>query len=349
LIHFFKRLLSRILNLCVPMALNRNSPGGDFPMDLKGFGYAFNQAGQMRQLEEDGVTISDRPFKFEVKPGDRTYNQAHYEALGEVITEEVYSLLESRGQLERRELKVEGVKEKEPKSFVFVSSEFQEKENLLVIIHGSGVVRAGQWARRLIMNEDLDKGTVLPYVEEARNHNWGVLVMNTNLNEIDGKEIPGSDSPESHAVTVWEQMIKKSKAEKVVVLAHSYGGLVTVELANVFKKDFLGRVEGVLLTDSVHGRLTRDKELDRKLSRVGRNWVSSEKPLGTLVDRVRGGDRIECVSAGHEQHEWTSWAASRDIFRVMRLIEEGRDWKEQTQENPSKHLNGGAKAKREDL
>ena len=29
-------------------------------------------------------TLSSRPFQFEVKPGARAYNQAHYEALGEV-------------------------------------------------------------------------------------------------------------------------------------------------------------------------------------------------------------------------------------------------------------------------
>jgi hypothetical protein len=93
--------------------------GADFPPDLKGFGYGFNEAGQMRQLEEDGETLSDRPFQFEVtegaavlsnallqvKPGDRGYNQAHYEALGEVVTEEVYRLLEVRGGLQRRELR----------------------------------------------------------------------------------------------------------------------------------------------------------------------------------------------------------------------------------------------------
>ena len=34
--------------------------------------------GQMRNIE------TDEPFKFEVKEGDRAYNQKHYEALGEV-------------------------------------------------------------------------------------------------------------------------------------------------------------------------------------------------------------------------------------------------------------------------
>ena len=61
----------------------------------------------------------NRPFKFEVKPGNRPYNQAHYEALGEVyyaschtsysnvamttqvITEHVYGLLENEAKLQR--------------------------------------------------------------------------------------------------------------------------------------------------------------------------------------------------------------------------------------------------------
>ena len=130
------------------------------------FGYAFNKAGQLRQLEKDGTTISDRPFVFEVwlrpvpflicscqvKPGDRAHNQAHYEALGEVkkrdptvyelvfskicfaqvITEEVYNILETEGGLERREVVLEDGRKERPRSFVFASPGFQEKEMLQV-------------------------------------------------------------------------------------------------------------------------------------------------------------------------------------------------------------------------
>ena len=40
-------------------------------------------------------------------------------------------------------------------------------DKLLVLIHGSGVVRAGQWARRLIINDCLDSGTQIPYIKRA--------------------------------------------------------------------------------------------------------------------------------------------------------------------------------------
>lgn len=38
---------------------------------------------------------------------------------------------------------------------------------LLVLIQGNGVVRAGQWARRLIINQDLKSGTQIPFITRA--------------------------------------------------------------------------------------------------------------------------------------------------------------------------------------
>ena len=69
-----------------------------------------------------------------------------------------------------------------PKSFVFKSDDFETNPNLCVLIHGSGVVRAGQWARRLLMNENLDLGTIMPDIMMAKERGFAVLVMNTNDN-----------------------------------------------------------------------------------------------------------------------------------------------------------------------
>jgi hypothetical protein len=139
---------------------------------LADFGYGFNEAGELRQLAADG-TLTQRPFHFEVKSGNKSYNQRHYDALGDVLTEEIYRMLEEAG-LYRLPLPVYGVdadssmdsadsvfaEEEEGKgaagsSFVFASEGYESKASLLVLIHGSGVVRAGQWARRLIVNNNL--------------------------------------------------------------------------------------------------------------------------------------------------------------------------------------------------
>ena len=39
----------------------------------------------------------------------------------------------------------------------------------------------------------------------------------------------GSESPERHFVYVCEHFISKAAAQKIVVVAHSYGGVVIVE------------------------------------------------------------------------------------------------------------------------
>ena len=48
------------------------------------------------------------------------------------------------------------------------------------------------------------------------------------------------------------------------------------------------------------------------------------------------------MSAGAEQHELTTWAASSQIFEIMGNIKEGTKWKEEELENKEK------KAKKED-
>lgn len=73
----------------------------------------------------------------------------------------VYELLETRGKLKKVVLTYEGRGSKANNlesfnSFIFVSEDvFTNTEKLVVLIHGSGVVRAGQWARRLFNIEIL--------------------------------------------------------------------------------------------------------------------------------------------------------------------------------------------------
>ena len=50
-------------------------------------------------------------------------------------------------------------KEGEGTSFIFMSDDAMTKDKLMILIHGSGVVRAGRWARRYsipaILKQDL--------------------------------------------------------------------------------------------------------------------------------------------------------------------------------------------------
>lgn len=122
---------------------------------------------------------------------------------------------------------------------------------LMLLIQGSGAVRAGQWARALCINDTIDTGSILPYLKKAIAAKYGVIVFNPNLNkqpldplasrptyadfsipgkpkpkEIPTQKIPEHETPPTHTVTVWDQFAAKAAAKEIVIVAHSAGGSV---------------------------------------------------------------------------------------------------------------------------
>ncbi|XP_043236880.1 cotranscriptional regulator FAM172A homolog [Amphibalanus amphitrite] len=286
-----------------------NSP---FPTKLKDFGYEFKD-GSLKDIKTGGG------FEFNVSK-DAEYNQARYEALGEVITEEVYALLESEAGLQRLPVPANAA-DGEPTTFVFASANYRTADKLLLLVHGSGVVRAGQWARRLIINNGVKEGTQLPYIERALSAGYGVLVLNTNDNRrVTGERkqfIRDSGTPEQHALTVWDTYVRGAAATDVAIVAHSYGGVVTLNLAVRRWEEVQKRVSAVALTDSVHsmGGARCGPEVQKWLAECAVNWVTSSSPLDTELARPTG-DACR-RSAGHKQHEWTSWSCIDAVFPFL--------------------------------
>ena len=67
-------------------------------------------------------------------------------------------------------------------------------------------------------------------------------------------------------------------AQRIVIIAHSYRGVVTMSLAS--SRD-MRRLAGVFLTDSVHVHyaLSGDEDMDKMLVRIGKNYVTSEEVI----------------------------------------------------------------------
>ena len=66
------------------------------------------------------------------------------------------------------------------------------QDSALILIQGTGSVRAGVWARSVCLNENLELGSMLPLIDAAQKQNMPVLVMNPNLSRdpITNKFIP---------------------------------------------------------------------------------------------------------------------------------------------------------------
>jgi hypothetical protein len=85
-----------------------------------------------------------------------------------------------------------------PKSNIFMSPEFLQgftstgQDSALILIQGTGAMRAGIWARSVCLNENLELGSMLPLIDAAQKQNMPVLVMNPNLSRdpITKKVIP---------------------------------------------------------------------------------------------------------------------------------------------------------------
>mmetsp|Transcript_9807 Transcript_9807/g.11783 ORF Transcript_9807/g.11783 Transcript_9807/m.11783 type:complete len:317 (-) Transcript_9807:75-1025(-) len=297
--------------------LEEQESSENFPSTLEGLGYAFNEEGKLRKLNPETAELTEEGFQYTVKEGDKKFNQKHYEALGAVVNEEVFYLLEKECGLN----KVWLGDENDVCSFVFVSPDLNTNtEKLLILINGAGAVRAGQWSRKVIINVGLKEGSMIEYIKRFKSTGYSILVLNTNDNASKGKRIPGSETPYIHAQTAWKKLVAPSPAKFICLVAHSAGGVVAVDLGKKFKQDFLDRVGAFLLTDSVHSSLTGDDEVDTKLKAVGKNYVTSTTPLDTKLESkfilIKPSKKaIERVSSGSNEHVMTSHCAIESVVR----------------------------------
>ena len=157
---------------------------------LRKFGYYFNKRGECRSVETD-----ERVGRFP--------SQQEYEEFGSAIEEYVFWIL--KNQYKMTEIRIdedtennndnddnddddESSKSKKKKptkkskknkianATIFLSPEYGEKETLLLLIPGSGAVRAGQWARSICINDNLAAGCMYPFIAEAYKRDWGKFI-----------------------------------------------------------------------------------------------------------------------------------------------------------------------------
>ncbi|UJR15111.1 hypothetical protein I4U23_002077 [Adineta vaga] len=295
----------------------RNTPMTHIEYDsLQEYGYHFKND-KLVSIE------SNEPFKFDVFD-DKEENQKRYETIGKLIDNAVFDLLESTCKLQRVTVPIDA-KRNEKTSFIFVSNDLSTAKYLMIIIHGTGVVRAGQWSRKLIINEGLEIGSQMEYIRRARAAGYAVIVTNTNLNDFQSSRslrrhsthpIRGSSSAEEHGCYVWEHFVRPSPAKHICIMAHSYGGAVVLEMARQFLKEFEQYVFAIALTDSpmtVYGRRVK-KNVLQMLKQKTINWVTDTEKTDTVIGES---DCCQLRSAGHTIHEWTSHTAIDAIFKYF--------------------------------
>jgi hypothetical protein len=244
-----------------------------------------------------------------------TFNEEDYEPIAQLSSLYIQALMRER--LGLRELFLP--ESSDIKTNIFVSDDWTTSTQPgLVIIQGAGGCRVGQWSRKLCVNFDLSVGSCLPYIAQAQQLGWSVILFNPNLNSSGGRPIPQHSTPLEHCSTVWRDYVARPP-RKLFILAHSCGGICTVHLLSVFKAPFMKRVKGIALTDSVHKDLTKlTREQLNWLGRFAVNWkASSKKPNAFLSAGSASRNGCENRSAGHSEHEWTSYSATSSVWEFF--------------------------------
>jgi hypothetical protein len=208
---------------------------------------------------------------------------------------------------------------------ILTTQDFPINPKCLIIIQGAGPVRLGQWARSICINDNLNIGTMSPYIENAIKSNMSVIIFNPNQKTDfmdDTKPIKKFPDHEKHSVYVYDKIVKSNKnIKEIYIVAHSVGGDCTLEILFNNMNDLLkGKIKKIAFTDTLHREEyqklgSKGIKIFRKISR---NYVTSDKPLGEFVrdfNNCRGG--INCYSSGHRRHEYTSGYAVEEIFKFF--------------------------------
>ena len=201
-----------------------------------------------------------------------------------------------------------------PKNNIFMSEEFytpdiekNKDKRALVLIQGTGAVRAGIWARSVCINESLETGSMLPFLKIAQKLEIPVLVMNPNLNRVDDTIIPYSQNMQVHAVWVWDKYVKDSGFKSIDIVAHSAGGGCLQAIMKTFEDTFWQQANKIAYTDSwVIGEDQINEEQKEFMKKNAVHYEASSDPVGTPQKSMFGSSTCPKVSAGHPKHEYTT-------------------------------------------
>jgi tRNA A-37 threonylcarbamoyl transferase component Bud32 len=141
---------------------------------------------------------------------------------------------------------------------ILATTDWLTNPRLLIIIQNSVGSMMGIFSRSLCLEQGLSKGSMLPYIDRAKRNGYAVMVLRPNTNSVVQDEtvkpplkipIDGSDSPETHALFVWNNIIAKADhIEQIALLSYGNGASLC--------KDILLR------------QMVRSKEDESELNRI---------------------------------------------------------------------------------
>ena len=124
---------------------------------------------------------------------------------------------------------------------ILVSPDWQSATKMLIIVQNQSGACLGLFSRSLCLEQGLSKGSMLPYIERAVREGYAVIILRPNTNSIlvtkvEGERpqkiiIRGSETPEVHALCVWENVIPlATSCQHIALLGYGNGASLCKDL-----------------------------------------------------------------------------------------------------------------------
>ena len=202
------------------------------------------------------------------------------------------------------------------------SKDFPTNPKCLILIQGVGHVTLGEWANSVCVNEGLEMGSMIPFVEDAKKKGFSILIMNPNERfGLDGKSKVMFKNMKEHCIYVYENLVfKNDKIKDIYFIAHSLGGECNVEILKKFEKDLLSnRIKKIAFTDGLQGgaTLSLSKEGIKQLRKISRNYIASKEKKGKFMETESYFSGSDVYSSGINIHEYTTGNVRNEIFEFF--------------------------------
>ncbi|KAF9136317.1 hypothetical protein BGW39_000033 [Mortierella sp. 14UC] len=289
----------------------KKAPSPVFGDTIEAMQYTINE--QRKLIDAQG-----KPYVFNLKSKNRMYQEAHGLALTKAAMKIVIKQMEEECGMMRQKVPfwIKDDDETSPQASILMSNDLKTCDRVLILIPNTMEI-LGSWSRRLLCNENVDVGSMLSVVKQARAEGYGVLILNPNAHwfvdgqpsveipsKVDVPMIPKLGSPEEHVDYVLSTLVPEVASKKLFFIAHKYGAHALLHTIHKQFDMFKDRVAGIALIEGVHSIDTfPEREFQKWWSLNTAAFITSGPEEKAMVEfRVHSG--CNCYKTGTLQFDF---------------------------------------------
>jgi hypothetical protein len=158
-----------------------------------------------------------------------------------------------------------------------------------MFFQGAGGARPGMWSRTLCVEEGLNIGSMLPYVERAIAKNYGVVIFNPFCNKVLQSDkgvsrlvpVIGCETPQKHVLTVWDIFVSQAKNCDLHMIANGFGCDLAMHLVESRSSVILSRLHAIAFSESTYvPRPEISESIKLFIRKRSLNWCSKKPTSG---------------------------------------------------------------------